>query len=380
MKFLHTADWHIGKKLHGFSLLNEQKEVFEQLLTVAQKEKVDAIVIAGDLYDRSVPPAEAVRLLNEMFYQLNIQHKFPILSISGNHDSATRLETGTPWYQEMNFHLQTTLNKALFEGIKLKDVQFFLLPYFEPVDARIFFEDETLKTHDEAVQRTIEEMKKNFDPSFKQVLVSHFFVAGSQRTDSETEVTVGGLDNVSSHHFKDFHYVALGHLHHPNASKHPLIQYSGSLLKYSTSEAKQDKGFRLIDIAKDGAVQNQFVSVHPSKDLLVLENDFSTLLDPQYYQTIKKDQYIFARLTDTRMIPNAMDRLREVYPNIIGMERLNRAGLMNHIQQLKHKDQQLLAPDKLFAVFYEGVTGKTLSQKQEEIVTETMESIQKEEE
>ena len=147
MKFIHTADWHIGKKIHGFQLLKEQREVFEQMLEVAIREEVDAIVVAGDLYDRAVPPSEAVALLNQLFVELNIENRFPILAISGNHDSPTRLETGGPWYQTLNFHLHTKISQSL-KPIVIGNTQFFLLPYFEPIDARLYFKDETLVTHE----------------------------------------------------------------------------------------------------------------------------------------------------------------------------------------------------------------------------------------
>lgn len=379
MKFLHTADWHIGKKLHGISLLEEQDEVFRQLLETAIKEKVDAIVIAGDLYDRSVPPAEAVKLLNKMLYKINVEQSFPILAVSGNHDSSTRLQTGGPWYQEKLFYLYTTLSDQVIKGIKIDNSQFFLLPYFEPIDARLYFKDETLKTHQDAVKRVVEEMKKNFDPSLNQVLVSHFFVAGSLRTDSEVEATAGGLDSIAASLFKDFQYVALGHLHNPNAFKSSSIQYSGSLLKYSVSEANQIKGFRLVELTDNGEVSNRFCSVEPLKNLTIIEESFPTITNHEYYQDIDNNDYIYVKLTDTKMIPNAMNRLREIYPNIIGMERINRPKLMSNSRLSRNKEEKLLSPTKMFENFYEVVTGDLMSENQQKIVTKMMEDIQKEE-
>ena len=379
MKFLHTADWHIGKKLHGISLLEEQNEVFKQLLETAIKEKVDAIVIAGDLYDRSVPPAEAVKLLNNMLYKINVEQSFPILAISGNHDSSTRLQTGGPWYQEKQFYLYTTLSDQVIKGIKIDNSQFFLLPYFEPIDARLYFKDETLKTHQDAVKRVIEEMKKNFDSSLNQVLVSHFFVAGSLRTDSEVEATAGGLDSIAASLFKDFHYVALGHLHNPNAFKSSSVQYSGSLLKYSISEANQTKGFRLIEITDNGEVSNLFYPVEPLKELIIIEESFLTITDHEYYQNIDKNNYIYVKLTDNGIIPNAMNRLREIYPNIIGMERVNRPKLVNNNIFYRNKKEKTLSPTKMFESFYKVVTGNVMSENQQNIVIKMMEDIKKEE-
>lgn len=374
MKFIHTADWHIGKKVHGFQLLEEQREVFLQLLAVAEQEQVDGIIIAGDLYDRAVPPSEAVALLNEMLIELNIVHQFPILAVSGNHDSATRLETGGPWYQRMNFHLHTKISQSL-EPVVLGDTQFFLLPYFEPIDARLYFKDETLTTHELAMKRVVAEMQAQFDPMMKHVLVAHFFVAGSLRTESETEVTVGGLDQVSAYLFKEFDYVALGHLHDPNALKKETIQYSGTLMKFSVSEATQQKGFKLIEFDKNGTLTTQFYPVAPKRDLRIIEGAFHELISPAYYETQKQEDYIYVKLTDTVMIPDAMNRLREVYPNVLGMERLDRSSLFATLNRSTGERLQKKAPSELFKEYYQEVMGEALSQKQEQLLTDLLQEL-----
>lgn len=377
MKFLHTGDWHIGKKLHGFQLLEEQKEVFQQMMHVAKEEKVDAIVIAGDLYDRTVPPAEAINVLNQMFIDMNLTESIPVLAISGNHDSATRLETGSQWFKQAQFYLQTKINDFTFQPITLGNTQFFLLPYFDPIDARLYFAEETLDTPEKAVKRIVEQMKEQFEADKNQVLVSHFFVTGSIKTDSETESTVGGLDNVSASVFKDFTYVALGHLHHPNALSHPSVRYSGSLLKYSVSEADQQKGFRIIEIDDGGNMEQTFHSVQPSRDILILEDFFATLTDANFYQTIQRDQYIYIRLKDTVILPNAMNRLREVYPNVIGIERVNKKGLLSQINQETKENPTTLAPNELFTQYYENILETTMSEGQQKIVQQVFQDLQK---
>lgn len=378
MKFLHTGDWHIGKKLHGFSLLEEQKEVFQQMLRIALEEEVEAIVIAGDLYDRTVPPAEAVNVLNQMFIEMNLTKQIPVLAISGNHDSATRLETGSQWFKQSQFYLQTKINDFTFQPITFGNTQFFLLPYFDPIDARQYFADDSLNTTEKSVTRVVEEMVKNFETDKQQVLISHFFVTGSLKTDSETESTVGGLDSVSGGVFKDFTYVALGHLHHPNALNHPSIRYSGSLLKYSVSEADQQKGFRIVTIEDDGSVEHTFHAVQPSRDMLILEDFFSTLTDESYYQQIQRDQFIYIRLKDTVMLPNAMNRLREIYPNVIGIERVNKTGVFSGTQHETRENPSSLAPDKLFERYYEDLMETSLTEPQQQIVQQLLEKLQKE--
>lgn len=377
MKILHTGDWHIGKKLHGFSLIEEQKEVFQQMMHIAVEENVDAVLIAGDLYDRTVPPAEAVGILNQMFIEMNLTKKIPVLAISGNHDSATRLETGSQWFKQSQFYLQTKINDFTFQPITFGNTQFFLLPYFDPIDARQYFADDSLDTTEKSVKRAVEEMVKNFEHDKNQVLVSHFFVTGSLKTDSETESTVGGLDSVSGSVFKDFTYVALGHLHNPNALNHPVIRYSGSLLKYSVSEADQQKGFRIVTIEDDGSVKHSFHGVQPSRDLLILEEFFSILTDEQYYQDIKRDQFIYIRLNDTVMLPNAMNRLREIYPNVIGIERVNKKGIFSDTHQQTRENPSSLAPDKLFEHYYEELMDISLTESQQQIIRQLLEKLRK---
>lgn len=374
MKFIHTADWHIGKKIHGFQLLKEQREVFEQMLEVAIREEVDAIVVAGDLYDRAVPPSEAVALLNQLFVELNIENRFPILAISGNHDSPTRLETGGPWYQTLNFHLHTKISQSL-KPIVIGNTQFFLLPYFEPIDARLYFKDETLVTHELAAKRVVEEIEKQFNSEYNQVLVAHLFVAGSLRTESETEVMVGGLDQVSASIFNAFDYVALGHLHDPNATRHAKLQYSGTLLKFSISEANQQKGFKLIELSDEGELTNQFFPVSPEKELRVLEGFFADLIEPTYYEAQKRDDFIYVQLKDTKMIPDAMNRLREIYPNVLGMERLDRSGLMATMNLTTREKLKTKDPSELFKDYYEEVMGEALSSKQETLLNELLQNL-----
>ena len=267
MKFLHTADWHIGKKLHGFDLLAEQREAFKQILAIAKEEQVDAVVIAGDLYDRSVPAVEAVEIFNEMMIQMNLKEHFPVLAISGNHDSSTRLETGGPWFNQTQFHLNTRLEQA-FQPIEIDNTQFYLLPYFEPIAARLYFEDETIRTIQAAMEKVVAKMQESFLPNKKQVLVSHFFVAGSEKTDSETKLTVGGLDVVPTALLEPFDYVALGHLHGKNALQAPNARYSGSPVKFSLSEMTQEKGVWLVEtIARHSTIDGLVSAVNGSRFL-----------------------------------------------------------------------------------------------------------------
>lgn len=376
MKFLHTGDWHIGKKLNGYDLFIEQAAVFQQILKLAEEEEVDAIVIAGDLYDRSVPSVEAVELFNQMMYQLNIEKGYPILAISGNHDSSTRLETGGPWFEQTQFHLHTRLDQA-FKPVEMDGVQFFLLPYFEPYQARAYFQNEEIKTIEEAMNYVVAEMKTLFKKEYQQVLVAHFFVAGSEKSESETTVTVGGLDAVPITLLKDFDYVALGHLHHKNALNEENARYSGSLLKYSLSERNQEKGLWVVEV-KQGAVDYQFHSVTPFRDVVLIENSFSELMSPSFYEGINRENYISISLTDRGVIPNVMNQLRSIYPRIIGLERTY--GRENQQAQKKSVAAvQKLNPEELIGQYFIETTGEPLSEKQESWLKESLVDLEKEE-
>ena len=377
MKFLHTGDWHIGKKIKGYSLLEEQLEAYEQVLAIAKRHQVDAVVIAGDLYDRRVPSIEAVELFNQMVQRMNLTEQLPLLTIAGNHDSAVRLEAGGPWYEATQFYLHTRLAQA-FEPVVIGKTQFFLLPYFEPFEARQYFGDESLKGIQEAMSLVIEKMQTLFNPDCQQVLVAHFFAAGSERTDSETAVTVGGLDNVSvSMLEKAFDYVALGHLHNRHALKNDTVKYSGTLLKYSLSEVNQTKGVWLVTI-EEGNVSLEFEAIQPLRDVISIEGTFAELLSPEFYQTIKRDNYIGIRLTDREVIPNVMNQLAKVYPKVIQLDRVN--GREHQLTaSMSQSDLQKQTPTELFAQFFEEMTDSQLSEAQQSYLNEMIQATTKEE-
>lgn len=362
MKFLHTADWHIGRKLNGFSLLEEQEDVFHKMMAIAKEEDVDAIVIAGDIYDRSIPSIEAVALFNEMMIEMNIKEKYPVLAISGNHDSSTRLETGSYWLKTQGFHLHTRLEEA-FIPVILEDTQFFLLPYFEPFHVRQFFGDDRIKDIKAAMIRVVEKMTEMFDQDMNHVLVSHFFAAGSSRSDSETSIEVGGLDSVPMDVLEVFDYVALGHLHDSRAiTSHESIQYSGALLKYSLSEEKQEKGIRIVELKKQ-SVNNTFIPLSPLRDVAHITASHKELTTPSYYNQINREDYLGISLTDTTVITNLLVELRQIYPRIISLDRVTHESKKVEIAQ-KEKALVKLSPDVLLKKYFEEITEEELTEHQ----------------
>lgn len=376
MRFLHTADWHIGKKLHGYDLLAEQEAAFRQILTIAEAEQVEAIVIAGDLYDRSVPSVEAVEVFNRMIIELNLTKRFPIYAISGNHDSSTRLETGGPWFQQTEYYLHTQLAQA-FRPIETPDVQFFLLPYFEPIQARLYFEDDEIHSIEQAMVRVIAELERLFDPQKAHVLVSHFFVAGSEKSDSETKVAVGGLDVVPLSLLQNFDYVALGHLHGKDALKASNARYSGSPVKFSLSELDHQKGVWIVDSTPQ-ATAFTFKELTPLHDIKQYTASFQEFLQPSFYEAIDREAFLSLQLTDRAIIPNMMNQLRTVYPRILQVERLNGREQSQSAAQVRKEIRQL-GPLELFQQFFTEVTDETLTTQQNEWLQQSLLALQTEE-
>ena len=305
MKLLHTSDWHIGRTLNGYSLLEEQKYAFEQILAIALAEKVDGVIIAGDLYDSSVPKADFVTTFEQMLREMNLEHQLPIYAISGNHDSAKRLNFSREWMQHQQLYLNTFIEEAM-SPVETEDCQLFLLPYFDPMDARIYLQEEqgwsdeeakNVRTLVDAMQALLPLLVARFAPGKKHILVTHFAVTASgkdpQDLTSETSSTVGGLATLNSAIFSDFDYVALGHIHTHHASPSETVQYSGSPVKFNVKEAGTDKGVYILEFDEKG-VESRFVKLEQETDLVALKEDWETLTDPGFYQTQPCHQAWFA--------------------------------------------------------------------------------------
>ncbi|MFD1466554.1 exonuclease SbcCD subunit D [Lapidilactobacillus mulanensis] len=368
MRFLHTADWHLGRRLFGYDLYDEQDYAIKQLIQIAKDEAVDAIVVAGDLYDRQNPAEPAVAQLAAIIQKINLELKLPLLMINGNHDSAVRLGVGNQWYQQTNFYLHTQLAQA-FEPVEMADVQFFLLPYFELYEARQFFEDDQIKTLEQAMTRIVQQMVTQFKPGKKPVLVAHFFAAGSQHSDSETTVSVGGLDAVPLDLLSPFDYVALGHVHNKEALQQPLIRYSGSLLKFSLSEALQTKGVLIVDT--DPEIRVQFKPIKQLHEVQNVQGKFAELTDDAYLTAhhIDRSAYTGIILEDTNVISNASNFLHEKFPRFLTMSRAH--GLATFTDQ-EITAKEIQSPLELLADFYHDATQTDLSKNQKKLAEQAL--------
>ena len=376
VKFLHTADWHIGRKLQGKDLLEDQQYVMNNLISKIDETKPDFLIIAGDLYDRSVPSKEATTLLQELLVKINIECNIPIFAISGNHDSRERLAIGEAWFSKHKFYLHTRLNQA-FDKITIEDTDIYLLPYFEPFEAREYFEDATLTTHNSATKRVIDEIYKNIDMSRINILVAHTFVSGGLETDSEREISVGTIENVAVEIFEKFDYVALGHLHNPNAIKEERIKYSGSPMAYSFSEATQTKGMRLVELTKE-IYTEEFISLEQKRKLHNISARYEEVFTKEFQQNFDcKNDYFSMELSGLEGVTDPLPRIKEYYPNtlILKQKRNNNSD----IEMKLDKEMLTKSPLELIEGFYSEQTGSELTVGQKQVLVNIIDKVNQDE-
>ncbi|WP_044411160.1 exonuclease SbcCD subunit D [Thiomicrospira microaerophila] len=375
LKLIHTADWHLGRVLHHQSLLDEQASVLDQIIDYAITHQVDGLLVAGDIYDRSMPPAEAVRLLNQIvnrFASLDI----PMIMISGNHDSAERLGFAAEQLQKTGLHILSDLNRVS-EPVHLQKgditVQVFGIPFADPERVRNQF-DQPVHDYDQAHSFLVERIQKSRDKSLPTVLMSHCFVDGAQTSESEKTLSVGGSDRVSYEPMLDFDYVALGHLHGPQFRGAQHIRYSGSPLKYSFSEHKHNKGITLLSFDSKGLVEQQHLPLSSQRDVRVIEGMLDEVI-AQGKEDPHNHDYVMVRLADTTALLDPMGRLREVYPNVLHIEK--RLLQPEQVGQANREHIKLDAP-KLIADFYQQIQGEPLTAQQQTIVEQALNQLNKE--
>lgn len=387
MRFLQTADWHIGKDLGDYSLLEQQRTAFDEMLEIAQERQVDAVIIAGDLYDRSIASTQAVKTLEQMLADLNLGAKLPIFAVSGNHDGATRLGAGSKWRAYNHLYLATTLAQA-FEPVTLGDVQIFMLPFIDPLAARVYYhidqDDHSMQTIGQVMNRVVPEMVAHFDPDKKHLLVTHYYVTGQGNEDydftSETNSQVGGLRGLDARQFAAFDYVALGHLHLRQASPNPKMQYPGSPIKFNTKEAQTTKGIYIVDLDAQG-LTTEFIPLTPKKDLILVEGTYDEVTDPAFYQRYQRGgaNLFSIKLTEYPEVAQARQHLAAIYGDLVEVQYPSRDHASLPLVGGRGKaDEQ--NPVDLVADFYQAVMKKPLSQHQAAIMEETLTRLQATEE
>jgi DNA repair protein SbcD/Mre11 len=377
VKILHTADWHLGKIVHGVHMTEDQQYILDQLIEIIKKEKPDCIIIAGDLYDRSVPPKEAVELLNHTLTEICTKLNIPTLAIAGNHDSPDRLGFGASLFRSQQLYLHTTIEQA-FDPIILSDeygeIHFYLLPYLEPSNVRDYFQDDDILTHQHAMTRIIEQIKQSWNPLVRNILVGHAFVAGGLESESEERLTmIGGSPYVDANLFQDFDYVALGHLHQQQKIYRDTVRYSGSVLKYSFSEANHKKSITFVQInGKNDCIIARH-ELKPIRDLKVVKGYFQELIEEKILTSTK--DYLHIELLDDGEILDPVSKLRTIFPNIL---RLNRS---NHMlgQTIKDREsiqkRQEMNHEQLFELFYEEIKGEQIPEQRKKYVHNVIEEL-----
>ncbi len=383
MKFMHTADWHLGKLIQGVYMTEDQACILQQFIEDVQTEEPDAVIIAGDLYDRAVPPAEAVELLNRTLEQLVLQLEVPVLAIAGHHDSPDRLDFGTNILAGQGLHLAGKMRPA-FEPVVLRDehgeVHFHLVPYADPAQVRHLLQDESIRSHDEAMEAIVAAISKNMDPKARHVFVGHAFVTpdGEKRSntsDAERPLSIGGAEHVKAAHFKPFHYTALGHLHQAHAVGNDRIRYAGSPLKYSVSEANHHKGYYVVQIDGEGEIITEKKQLTPRRDMRRIE---ARMEEIEMHEP--SDDYVFVTLLDEHPVLFPMEKVRAVYPNALHVERKLSISFSEDsaggAQAAGKREQD---PVRLFAAFYEEVKGVPLDEAKRQIFEDVLEELRREE-
>ena len=390
MRFIHLSDLHIGKRVNDFSMIEDQRYILGQITEIIKNEQPQAVLIAGDVYDKPTPSAEAVQLFDDFISEL-ADMDLELFIISGNHDSAERLSFGSRIMDKRGIHFAGGYDGST-HMFSLEDefgrVNFYMLPFLKPVHVRTVLEAEAeeteeipeIRTFTDAVDCAIKRM--NIDESERNVLICHQYVTGALRCDSE-EIAIGGLDNVDKEVFEPFDYTALGHLHGPQVTSAARIRYCGSPLKYSFSEVDQDKSVTVIELGekKDGIckVHMRTPFLTPMRDMRVLKGSFYELTDKDYYKDINKDDYFRVILTDEEDIIGAMSDLRAIYPYIMRLDYDNtRTKAASFMPDVAGNDSR--SPLEIFGSLYESQNGGPMSEEQTKIVSELIEKIRGEEE
>ncbi len=374
MKFLHTSDWHLGRQFHNVSLLDDQKVVLEQIIDFMRSNPIDALVVAGDIYDRSVPPTAAIEVMNHFVNVVCGELHVPVILIPGNHDGAQRLGFGAEQLKQAGLHIiahfDDMLQPVVIHTEQAGDVAFYGMPYNDPEIVRHYYQ-QSVSTHDDAHQLLCEKIREQFHPEQKHILISHCFVDGAMESESERPLSIGGSDRVNHQHFVDFDYVALGHLHQPQYKGESYIRYSGSIMKYSFSEQHQKKGMTLVEINQQGFHSATHIDLHAPHQMRILEGELNTLLDCGKSDP-KADDYLLVRLMDQHAILDPMEKLRAIYPNVLHLEK---PGMLIGVEQEMGKARLSRGELDMFKDFFLEAQQSDLTPEQEAVVTQVIQTL-----
>lgn len=374
MKLIHISDLHIGKRVNEFSMLEDQRIILTQIINIIDKEKPEGVMIAGDVYDTSIPSAEAVQLFDEFLVCLS-KRNLSVFVISGNHDSPERIAFGSRLMNQSGVYLSPVYN-GVVEPISLTDeygeVQVFMLPFLKPAHVKRFYPDEEIKSYTDAIKTAISNME--VEPVKRNVLMTHQFVTGATRSDSE-DISVGGTDNVDVTVFDGFDYVALGHIHNPQNVGRETVRYCGTPLKYSFSEAKHDKSVTVVALAEKGKVSVRTVPLVPKRDMQEIKGTYEELTRKDFYEgTTYQTDYMHISLTDEEDILDAIGKLRTIYPNIMKLDYDNKRTRSN-FEILSAEAVEEKTQLELFGELYEKQNNQPMSDEQQDFVGALIQEI-----
>lgn len=374
MKFIHLSDLHLGKRVNEFSMSEDQEYILTKIINIIDEQKPDGVIIAGDVYDKSVPSAEAVELFDDFLVCL-AKRDLKVFVISGNHDSAERIAFGGRLMDKSGIYMSPVFDGKV-EPITLKDdfgdVNTYMLPFIKPSNVRRFYPENEIVTYTDAVKTVVDSME--IDVSKRNVLVTHQFVTGAVRSESE-DISVGGTDNVDASVFESFDYVALGHIHSSQKCGGEYIRYSGTPLKYSFSEANDKKTVTVVEMNDKGNISLDFIPLVPKRDMVEIKGTYDELTLKSFYEnTTYQDDYIHITLTDEEDIPDVLTKLRVIYKNIMKLDYDNkRTRTMNEIDGAENVKEK--TPFEHFSEFYELQNGQPLSDEQTEFVSDIIEQL-----
>lgn len=383
MKILHLADLHLGKILQEQSLIEDQEYMLKEIINIIKVEKVQVLLISGDVYDRSVPPTEAVNLLDDFLKILIKDLKIKVFIISGNHDSKDRLGFGNKIFEDEGLYIESKYNGRL-KKVRLEDeygpLNIYMLPFIKPVEVKKFFEDDLENNYDLAINKIIE--KEEIDESERNIIMVHQFVtAGNvkpERTESEV-LSLGGIENVDVSNFKSFDYVAIGHVHRPQKIGRDTARYAGTILKYSFSEINHNKSIPIIDIKEKGNITINLLPLKPLRDMREIKGPIEELIKEENYKEGNLEDYIKAIITNEERVYDAIGKIKKIYPNTLKLEIQNSKTInKNEEQNINLEELKKKSELELFSDFYKLQNNLDLNEEQKEIVKNIISEVKHE--
>ena len=374
LRILHTADWHLGKVVNEFSMIEDQRYYLNKLIDAVKDREIDVVIMAGDLYDRSLPPKDAVSLADEILTRFITELKIPVLVIAGNHDSNERIEFGSRLFIENQLHMEGTIKQNI-RKVVIQNTNFYLVPFGDPAHVREVYQTPDIRTMEDVARYQIDSIKENMNLEECNILVGHSYVINGtadsvEGSDSERPLSIGTAEYIPVNIFEDFDYVALGHLHKPQKVKKESIRYSGSILKYSKSECSHKKQATLVDIDKEH-LKLESIYIEPKRDMRILHGMFDDLMKD------RSEDYVFFELEDTGIILDSMNRLRRHYPNAMGLEYTNHLEKESTILSHNQEDLKKYSLPDLFKDFYLEHTTNRLDEQDDTIINDAFESAER---